>query len=679
MGDSWRGQRAEGRGGERELSQPRGQVEQSLPGRSAPPILLQVLKATFNIRRASIIVLVAVTLCGVGYLLGRSPAPARPPAPVAAASAPSADAQHLVSILQYLAGDYPPAVISHDQGELAEHRSLSAEALAEARRLPKVAPFVERIASVDARVREARDGEGVARDCTSLVDNLVTTMGIARAPASAPDLARGARLFAGTCATCHGPQGRGDGPAAASLKPPPASFHSPEVMGDLTPFKAYNVVRYGVSGTAMAPFAGLPEADRWALAFYVFTLRQPACDHRPPRVTLDDLANRTDEQLGASVGAGEVACARRTMPELDAPALLAAARARVVEGMQLADRGDQAGAEGAVLDAYLSDVEPVEPWLRARDGELVTQIEAGFTQTRAALQQRDPAARQDAERLVALLDRTAGPHSRATAASVYGFSALVIVREGFEAAVVIAALLAVVKKRKQLVRARLVHAGWLSALAVGAAMFLLGRSVLAGAMNEKLEGFMALGATAMLLHAALWLNARSTTRRTMGDLRERTQGALDRGGLALFGIAFLAMFRETFETAVFLEALSIDSPSAVVWGALSGTVLLLGLVFGVSRLGLRLPMVTLFKISTVVLVVTAVVLLGQGIHSLEEVGLLPSRPMPMFRVDFLGIYPDRLSVFAQLVVSLAPLAWKGWARRGRSTGAQLDPESPAGE
>ncbi|MGH7294032.1 MAG: FTR1 family protein, partial [Polyangiaceae bacterium] len=197
--------------------------------------------------------------------------------------------------------------------------------------------------------------------------------------------------------------------------------------------------------------------------------------------------------------------------------------------------------------------------------------------------------------------------------------------------------------------------------------------------NEKLEGFLALAATAMLLHAALWLNARSNTRRTMGELRHRTSGALDRGGVALFGIAFLAMFRETFETAVFLEALSIDAPSAVVWGALSGTALLLALVFAVSRLGLRLPMVTLFKASTVVLVVTAVVLLGQGIHSLEEVGLLPSRPLAFVRLDFLGIYPDRLSLLAQLVVALAPLAWMAWGRGPAAPAPRLDVETHPGE
>ena len=573
------------------------------------------MKATFNIRRWTVLRLLGSAFAAIAFFAWRSP-PAS--APASAAGAP-ADAQHLVSILQYLETDYPAAVASHDAGELAEQRSLSDEAMAEVRRLPSAAPFAARAASVDARVKKGEDGEGVGADCASLVDDLVAAMGIARAPSALPDLEQGSQLFARNCASCHGPAGHGDGPAAAALKPKPADFHSAEVMDGLTPFKAFNVIRFGVNGTAMAPFSTLDEKQRWALAFYLFTLRQPACEGSPPRVSLDQLANHTDGDLAKSLGAGDVACLRRKLPVLDAPALLAAARARVVEAMHLADNGDFQRAEGGVLDAYLTDIEPVEPWLRTRDSELVTKLEASFTTTRAALQQRDPGAHEDTVRLIALLDRAAGPHTRTTAASVFGFSVLVIVREGFEAAVIIAALLAVVKKRKQVARARLVHAGWISALAVGAVAFVLGRSFLAGAMNEKLEGCLALVATAMLLHAALWLNARSTTRRTMGALRDRTQGALDRGALALFGIAFLAMFRESFETAVFLEALSIDAPAAVVWGSLTGTAILLGLVFAVSRLGLRLPMTTLFKVSTVVLVTTAIVLLGPG-HPLSRGG-----------------------------------------------------------
>jgi high-affinity iron transporter len=631
-----------------------------------------MLKSTFNIRRFTGLLLLGLALGVALFFSWRLPhgAVAEPGA--------SGDAQRLVSILQYLESDYPAAVASEDAGELSEQRSLSTEAVAEVGRLPAASGFAARVASIDTRVRAAQDPGGVSAECASLVDDLVAATGIARAPSGVPDIDRGSRLFAESCATCHGATGHGDGPAAAALKPRPADFHSDEVMEALTPFKAFNVIRFGVQGTAMAPNAGLDDKQRWALAFYLFTLRQPPCDHVPPRTSLDELANRSDGELAKSIGPGDVACLRRSLPELDARALVGAARSRVDEAMHLADRGDFRAAENAVLDAYLTDVEPIEPWLRARDADLVTRLEASFTTTRAALQQRDPTAHEEAVRLLGLLDSATGPHARSTAASVFGFSLLVVVREGFEAAVIIAALLAVVKKRKQLARARLVHAGWLSALAVGAVLFVVGRSILAGAMNEKLEGFLALVAAAMLLHAALWLNARSTTRRTMGELRDRTQGALDSGGMALFGIAFLAMFRETFETAVFLEALSIDAPSAVVWGSLAGTVLLLGLVLAVSRLGLRLPMTTLFKVSTVVLVGTAVVLLGEGIHSLQEVGLVPSRPMPFLRIEFLGIFPDRIGLLVQLAVAVAPLIWRAQGARA-SRESTLDTVTKPGQ
>jgi high-affinity iron transporter len=641
------------------------------------------LKATFNsagrIRFAARGLFLALGVALALLALGCSTSAPAPSARAPSASASSKDAQHLVSILQYLESDYPAAVASNDGGELAEQRSLSQDALAAARALPTVAAFVPRLVAIDARVQRGDDGAGVGADCAALVEDLVATLGIVRAPSSPPDLEQGKQLFAVTCAGCHGATGAGDGPVAPSLHPRPANFHSSEVMDGLTPFKAFNVIRFGVKGTAMVPIDGLDEKQRWALAFYLFTLRQPECARAPASASLDELANGTDTALARAHGEGEVACLRRKPPGLDGQALLSTARAQVGEAMRLAGEGDPANAEKIVLDAYLTDIEPIEPWLRARDSEVVTQLEASFTLTRAHLQERDPRAAADAKELVALLDRAAGAHRATTKLSVFWFSLLVIVREGFEATVIIAALLAVLKKRKEASRARFVHAGWISALSVGAVVFFAGRKVLAGAMNEKLEGCLALVAVAMLLHAALWVNSRGVTRRSMGALRDRTRGALDRGALALFGIAFLAMFRESFETAVFLEALSIDAPAAVVWGAGVGVIVLCGIVLAMGRAGVRLPMQKLFDVSTVILVATAVVLLGQGIHSFEEVGLLPSRPMPFFRVEFLGIYPDRLSVLAQGALAALPFAWRWATARGAEKGALKEHAPDPGE
>jgi len=149
------------------------------------------LKATFNIRRLpSVALLVALVGALLLALRGRN-------AQVVALGA-DRDAQHIVAILQYLESDYPAAVASQDAGELAEQRSLSSEATATAERLPSVASFVSRIASIDARVRRGEDAAGVSTDCASLIDDLVAAEGIARAPSAPPDIDEGARLFAKT-------------------------------------------------------------------------------------------------------------------------------------------------------------------------------------------------------------------------------------------------------------------------------------------------------------------------------------------------------------------------------------------------------------------------------------------------------------------------------------------------
>jgi high-affinity iron transporter len=261
--------------------------------------------------------------------------------------------------------------------------------------------------------------------------------------------------------------------------------------------------------------------------------------------------------------------------------------------------------------------------------------------------------------LLSLIDRARrGPAGANDFWSVFWLALLVLVREGFEATVVIAALLAVLKKTQQVEQERIVHAGWISAIAIGALAFFFGHKLLAGADRELLEAIVALIAVAMLVYAALWLNARSTMRRFMGGLRARMQGALGSGSVVgLFTVAFTAMLRESFETAVFLQGLSIDSPGGAAWGAAGGAAVLVALVIFVNRVGYRLPMKALFNGSTVLLLATAVVLLGKGLHALQTLGILPFKPIPLFELDALGIYPDLYSFGPQLILAAAPLLW----------------------
>jgi high-affinity iron transporter len=589
----------------------------------------------------------------------------------------------LVGILQYLEADYPLAVESQSEFELAEQRSFIAEAMVAAQEIgPNATAFLPRIQAVKARVDEAKDPEGVSRDCGALVEDLVLAGGLARSPRRPPDLARGKQLFQVSCAACHGPDGQAQMPIAQTMEPKPANFHDPEVMSGLTPYKAFNTTSFGVPGTAMPGFPTLSEEERWSLAFYVFTLRQPPCEGTAPTVSLERLATATDPELAAEHGEKNLACLRQKLPDENEERSLLMARTHVEEALRKGASGDYLGARNALLEAYLNGLEPVEVKLRARSPELVSKLEQRFLQARLAAERGSPQLQEEGRELLSLLDQARrGSGTSADMVSVMWLTFLILLREGFEATVIVAALLAALRKMQALEQVRVVHAGWISALVVGALAFIFGQRLLAGANRELLEGVVALVAVGMLVYAALWLNARSNMSRFMGELRQKMQGALGRGStLGLFSIAFTAVLRESFETAVFLQGLALDSVTGVAWGALAGAVAMLVLVVFVNRVGYRLPMKTLFNVSTVVLIATAVMLLGKGLHALQEVALLPLAPIPFFTVEMLGVYPDAISLVPQLLLALGPVAFVVLRRirNARVTAASSQDDGSAG-
>ena len=623
-------------------------------------------------RLASILAVLGLFLAAAVRAQEATPAQGAPQGP---AGDPKAW-HRLVGILQYLESDYPAAVASRSPTELEEQSSFAQEALAAAKELGAPAqPFLPRLEAISRRVQKAEDPEGVSRDCAALVEELVAAGGLARSPRRPPDLKNGESLFATNCAICHGKDGSGQVELAKTMNPQPANFLDPERINGLTPYKAFNALSFGITGTAMPSFATLEERDRWDLAFYVFSLRQPACDHTPPRVSIEELANTQDPTLVQKYGEKELSCLRRRMPDADEERSLLFARASVEDAMRLSQEGKSTQARQAVLDAYLKGIEPIEPLLRARNPKLVTDLETAFGKMRLSAEKGSPALADDGRALLTLLDQAR--RSQPTAQgflSVFWLAALILIREGFEVTVVIAALLAVLKKMQAPRYARVVHAGWLSALVVGAVAFAFGRALLAGQNRELLEGFFSLFAVFMLVYAALWLNARANMSKFMTELRTKMQGALGRGSAAgLFAISFTAMLRESVETAIFLDGLSIDSPSGVLWGIGLGLVVLLSLVLFINRVGYKLPMKPLFNASTVLLLLTAILMLGKGLHALQEVGLLPLRPIPFIQVDFLGVYPDAVSLVPQLLLALAPILWLIARRRDSHASRHVGP------
>lgn len=95
-----------------------------------------------------------------------------------------------------------------------------------------------------------------------------------RPPPISPEALRTAQQqYATLCAVCHGPEGRGDGPAGATLNPPPMNFHARAFQQEMPPGATHWVIKHGLSDTArrsgMPSFGTLSDAQIWALVAYV--------------------------------------------------------------------------------------------------------------------------------------------------------------------------------------------------------------------------------------------------------------------------------------------------------------------------------------------------------------------------------------------------------------------------
>ncbi|MEK7667827.1 MAG: FTR1 family protein, partial [Gemmatimonadota bacterium] len=201
----------------------------------------------------------------------------------------------------------------------------------------------------------------------------------------------------------------------------------------------------------------------------------------------------------------------------------------------------------------------------------------------------------DLERLLA---RTAAVFAeRPSGAGLFAESFLLLLREGFEAILIIGAIVAVLVKSGAASRRREVWLGVALAVAaslVTAAVFVRLVQV-APAHREVLEGAVMLVAAVVLFYVSFWLVSKIDAATWQGFVRERIRGAVEGGGtLALAAAAFLAVYREGFETVLFYQALfgtaGPEGAAPVTAGLLAGAAALVLLYVAIERFGLRVPL-----------------------------------------------------------------------------------------
>ncbi len=608
--------------------------------------------------------------------------------------------QRLIQMLDYIGVDYSPTVengVIVDDVEYAEMQEFSGLLGGLIQGMPEgadKAPLLETAKQIRTGIEQRVVGMQIADLTQQLKADLISIYNISVGPSKAPDISGVQTLYESECSSCHGVMGYGDGPIASEQSIPPSNFHDMERQYSRSIYDLYNTISLGVDGTPMKAFAQLSDEQRWSLAIMVsrFSGNQEQReagkslwqqgylrDYFQSLPNLTGMSYAKAEELGddANIDGKALLAYLRSDPsilDVSDHAALDNSIAMLAVALKHADAGDHKAAYKAAVTAYLEGFELAEPSLVVIDKVLKSKVE------KEMIAFRELAKVGDVEQLksvhVGLIDllnesKNLIGSTQMSPEAAFAGSFIILLREGVEAILVLAAIFAALIKTGRREAVKYIHAGWIGAVVLGVFTWWVAENVISisGASREVTEGAAALFAAVILIYVGFWLHSASSSQRWKKFVEHKIDNAMESSTLwVLATVSFIAVYREMFETVLFYQAMWVqidtaDSQQGFLLGVISALAVLLVLAFLVMRVGTRLPIKQFFQINAVLLFLLAVVFAGQGIAAFQEAGMIASNMVEFPKVEMLGIYPTMQTLGLQLFVLLLGIGLLSYQRK----------------
>ena len=333
-------------------------------------------------------------------------------------------------------------------------------------------------------------------------------------------------------------------------------------------------------------------------------------------------------------------------------------------------QGDAQGAMLSVQDSYfdLFEASGMENRIGAADSNFKAQLEGYFTRMVslmksgspvAALQQQQQGLAQDLQSAVVRLQQ-----DNATGWGLFVSSLLILLREGLEALLIVAAIVAYLAKNGHQDKLPLIRQSVWIALAASLVTAVLFQMLFAGsgASREILEGVTMLIAVVILFGMSYWLLAKVEARRWKAYLEGKLNLSLSRGSLwGLWFTSFLAVYREGAETVLFYYALLAEARTPVAAGLVFAgmgvaAVALMAIFFLMRYSVVKLPLKPFFLFTGSFMYLMAFVFAGKGVLELIEGKIFQPTLLAFIpQISWLGIYPYVETLTPQLILGLAAL------------------------
>ena len=567
----------------------------------------------------------------------------------------------IVMMMNIVAKEYQEGVVGGKIAIAAEYEESQVfleQAEDRFKRLPAPKENIEEIKSIATRftdlsqkIKDKVDISEVRPLINGINSGLMKTYAIkiSETPMEPVSLANGKTIFANKCSVCHGMTGKGDGPLAGQFDPAPAVLADPQLTGDdnTVAYDNFQVINVGIANTGMIGWADtLSESELWNVTYYIRTF-----------------SNENVKLPLINGGVAGTASQSGNDGSKQAASAIAQVRNLLDTSLQIfKNGGDIEEAADIAFDAYLA-YEKIESGLISKRKELGLRLESSFSRYRAEIKRQ--AEFSHVEKIHAGLHEDLSQALQVLQEKV-GFSGLfiqsfsIIVREGFEAILIIAALIAFLVKSRNRDKLKSIYTGvtlgiigsFLTAYIVHEVLHL---SI---ASQELMEGWIMLFAVVVLFWVSYWLVSKIEAEKWQSYITQKMKTAVSTGSaFALGGVAFLSVYREGFETVLFYKALYLyagDGTQGIVPGFLAGCVILAVVFYLINKAGVKVPIKWFFAFTSVFLYYMAFTFMGKGLHELQMGQALSMTPAVFApEIPWLGMYPTWETMIGQGVLVLA--------------------------
>lgn len=327
-------------------------------------------------------------------------------------------------------------------------------------------------------------------------------------------------------------------------------------------------------------------------------------------------------------------------------------------------KNDDLAKSKQALQQFIIAWPNVESEISTRNGALYTKIEQKIPQYAGQL---DEDNKDDIGSQLETLNQEIKSTISKTSYTFWD-AALILLREGVEALLIIMALLTVTRKSEQTKASKWIVIGSVIGIVLSIALAFIFKAIFEnlGSTRELTEGLVGIGSVILMIIVGIWLHSKSSLDSWQNFINKNMDKAMSTGSIVTFGlVAFLSVFREGAETIIFyLGIVGKISTWSLILGIIVASVILALIAIFFNQITKWIPIHRLFFIMSLFIFILAFKILGVSIHTLQILNIVPQHTINHLPfIDLIGFYPTYETLIPQLALVILVVIYYAMSKK----------------